>query len=186
MGERGEDMQEKTRGRNGNLGRCGKDWALMVRALPSEPPGHPTSAWIDVLLNSVMSVPHDGAKSKSGNLVLSEVGLKTWRWSGPPASMGAGNLTRLPALASGGRSAFPGGFSGLRTWWLKGTFSWFPAGLPWSGEAVSGGRMGREFWGWCGVLYWILVHYEYNNELIITIIVIIIIIIIITPFTVYK
>ena len=31
----------KEQGQESNPGRCGKDWALLVRALPSEPPGLP-------------------------------------------------------------------------------------------------------------------------------------------------
>ena len=34
MGERGEDIAAK------DHGRCSKDWALMVRTLPAEPPEH--------------------------------------------------------------------------------------------------------------------------------------------------
>ena len=37
MGERGGDMQQRTTVRNRSAGRCGKDWALMVRPLPAEP-----------------------------------------------------------------------------------------------------------------------------------------------------
>jgi hypothetical protein len=31
MGERGGEMQQKDPGQESNPGRCGKDWALMVR-----------------------------------------------------------------------------------------------------------------------------------------------------------
>ena len=34
-------MVERGEGQESNPGRCGEDWALMVRLLPSEPPGHP-------------------------------------------------------------------------------------------------------------------------------------------------
>ena len=40
----------KDHGQESNPGCCGQDWALMVRALPIEPPGHPQKVKLRLLL----------------------------------------------------------------------------------------------------------------------------------------
>ena len=44
MGDRGEDMQQRTTGRNRTRVAAIKTEPLMVRALPGEAPGRPTHA----------------------------------------------------------------------------------------------------------------------------------------------
>ena len=44
MGDRGEDVQQRSTGRSRIPVTAEKDWALMVRAVPGEKPGPPLSS----------------------------------------------------------------------------------------------------------------------------------------------